>query len=218
MRFGRSVSANATFEEVVVIPRLRQRGGRTACYARQWMTTKRDVARKPKEVPFPLSLLFIPILFVGAALSYPYLAVVNALLRRKERRFEAEMLAANRSFMWDGSIQSLVDRGGTLIEEWFCPKGPVRWWWTRDDISATSPHVFTEVGPMALFDDSYDAFSVWCHDHYLNRNATTLFVASSYGTRALPRNKLEEKLALPVVAIKSATALRWAQRFSDKPR
>jgi len=91
------------------------------------MTAKRDIAREPKEVPFPLSLVFIPMLFVGAALSYPYQAIADVLLRRRERRFEAEMKAANR-FVWDGAIQSLVDRGGTLIEEWFGPKGPVRWW------------------------------------------------------------------------------------------
>ena len=83
----------------------------------------------------------------------------------------------------------------------------------RETTSARSARTFfTDDGATALFDETYDAFSGWYRDHYLSQSHTTLFVASSYTTGTPPRSHRQEKLAVPIVAVKRLEALRWTQR------
>jgi len=73
----------------------------------------------------------------------------------------------------------LQERRGTLIEEWFSNKGPVRYWWTCDDVPSVSPLKWTAFGIEAVFGREYDDFSSWVRMTYLE-NINTRLVSSSY--------------------------------------
>ncbi len=182
------------------------------------MAAKSSATRGPKEIPFPVSLLLLPILLTAAVFAVPYQAVASIFVRRKERRFISEMQAVNRVMPWDDSARALVESRGTLIEEWFGPNGPVRWWWTEDDIRTKSAHVWTDEGAAALFDQSYDSFSEWCHSRYTHpENGTALLIASSYLRETPdPREHLGAESPIPVVAVKSEAALTWTRRHDRR--
>ena len=96
---------------------------------------------------------------------------------------------------------ALDDKVGTLIEEWFSEKGPVRYWWTEHDITSVASFPWTGSGVEAVFGREYDEFSLWCHTTYLENNKA-LFVSGSYVHNMIdPRPNWEAAIAIPVVAI-----------------
>jgi hypothetical protein len=48
----------------------------------------------------PLSLLFIPVLLAGAAISIPVTGIIWLVLRWQEKHFARAMCAAGRSMTW----------------------------------------------------------------------------------------------------------------------
>jgi hypothetical protein len=121
----------------------------------------------PVEVGVMRSLFLIPVLFIGAVLSFPVSFVVNSVWRRRERRFLRTMDASRRLMEWRQFIHEMEQNRGTTIIERLSMKGRTLWWWTPDDIYAKSPHPVE--GSSSVFPDPVFApFYAWCRETYTN--------------------------------------------------
>jgi len=83
-----------------------------------------------KAVPFPLSvILWIPTVaafLIAAPLSIPVTRIWQALKRRQERKFAAEMKSVNRLVSWTAARSYIENGNGCVISEHLSLKGPTR--------------------------------------------------------------------------------------------
>lgn len=82
---------------------------------------------------------FILFLIAAAVVSLPWGLVIRARRRSQERRLISRLSAVGRYLDWPDVEARLRAGEGTLIIEHCSPKGPVREWWTADDIIAEAP-------------------------------------------------------------------------------
>jgi hypothetical protein len=122
--------------------------------------------KRPPEIGLPWSLLFIPVLLVLGAISIPYAFVGSYIQRRHERSFSIEMKQRGRAIDWPHFQQMINQARGTLIVERYSVKGPVRWWWTSDDIYAICPHPIVDWITKMHNDESNRPLAEWCHQRY----------------------------------------------------
>jgi hypothetical protein len=128
--------------------------------------TKPNERTGPPEIGLPWSLLFIPALIFLAGLSIPYAFVGSRIQRRRERSFCLEMKARDRVIEWP-EFQRRIDKGhGTLIVEHHSLKGPMRWWWTPEDVYSLCPHLIVYWTMKMHNDESYRPLAEWCHLKY----------------------------------------------------
>src|SRR5262249_20729399 len=85
---------------------------------------------------------------------------------RDERRFRKRMKARDRYLTLDRLRQRLEAGEGTLIRE-SGVKGPVRIWWTEDDIPAKGTLVTTDEEYFAVFRGEPHAYNLHCWQEYL---------------------------------------------------
>ena len=159
-----------------------------------------DDRRGPREIPFPISLLFIPLLLVAYPLSIPVSRIMRIYHRRKERRFVQEMKRLGRVMGEQDLSAALQDGRGTLIEEWSGTKGPIRSWWTEDNITSIAPFRPTRRGLDAVFGEENDEFSSWCGEKYID-NVNARLVGTSYVPELLDPRARGITIAIPVVAV-----------------
>jgi hypothetical protein len=114
--------------------------------------------------------------------------------------------------------EALVEERGTLIEEWSSLNGPVHYWWVDDNVTASSPHKWTDEGAEALIgDDEYGSFSSWCHEKYLKNGKAKLVACSYVPEMRWHRADCEPKLTIPVVAISRVQQSRREEAHASKP-
>jgi hypothetical protein len=95
--------------------------------------------------PIMTLLLFImtPLLFifllVMAFVSIPLEFVYRLRQQREEMKIRPRLGAAGRFLEWAAVEAKLRAGEGTLIVEHLSPKGPIREWWTEDDLIAPAP-------------------------------------------------------------------------------
>jgi len=134
--------------------------------------------KRPIHIPMPLSLLLVPLLFIGAGISIPFSLVQRRIQRRREHTFRLEMEARGRILGWQDFMHALEEARGTIIEERSSFKGPVRWWWTTENVRELSPHASADWLTM-LNDESYQPFAIWCRQRYTSPdNGHALLVAT----------------------------------------
>lgn len=104
------------------------------------LTPKPRMRTGPREIGLPWSLLLIPILLVAAGLSIPYAMAAAPIQRRRERAFRERLKARGRIIEWSKFLGAFNEQHGSLIKEMYSHKGPVRWWWTPENIYEVSPH------------------------------------------------------------------------------
>lgn len=95
--------------------------------------------RKPIKLGPAWSILLLPLLpllGVAAALSIPYSGWQRRRSRRREQLFEDAMRSSGRTMAWDELQIKQRGQSGYIVVEWLSFKGPSRWWWIDDDISA----------------------------------------------------------------------------------
>jgi hypothetical protein len=120
-------------------------------------------------IPFPFSaiigILAIPLLFIAAGLSVPYMAVRNILESQREGAFRRTMSLAGRTISWPDALLEVSDSHGTLLEEYISIKGPYRLWVTSENLAEASPFpcCFEE---FPWFDEAYKHFFQWCRSRY----------------------------------------------------
>ncbi len=179
------------------------------------MNARFEERRAPVHIPAPIGLLLMPVLLIVGALSYPIIGVLFVYFKIKERRFVQQMTSLNRVMDWDRFLRSEADNHGTVIVEWLSEKGPVRRWWTADDIRKIVPHGLPENGMDAVFDRQFDPFCLWCYETYTNnRTGKALLLASSHVPELWNRTEnLISTITLPVIATAATTRQRssWAK-------
>jgi hypothetical protein len=150
------------------------------------LATGREAGKRPPEIGLPLSLLMIPVLFIAAGLSIPVTLVVARVRRRRERAFRRRMQASSRITEWSDFVRALDENRGTLIEERYSLKGPVRWWWTSEDVYQVCPH--TMVDWMTMLDDpSFRPVAEWFRQRYTSPEIGQAVLVSTEG---VPREEV----------------------------
>jgi hypothetical protein len=134
--------------------------------------------KKPIELGLAAGILVLPLLFVGAALSIPYTAVTRRLQARRERKFSNSMRISGRTMEWARFVREMKDGHGTLIIERFSFKGPIRMWWTPDNVYEICPYPLVDWLTMAK-ETNFDAVRDWCHEKYTSATADASLVDGS---------------------------------------
>ena len=65
------------------------------------------------------------------------------------------------------SFSAMQETGGTCIEERFSPKGPVRFWWTPENVYGESPYEIIDWFTMRKGGRA-EPFIRWCRERYTN--------------------------------------------------
>jgi hypothetical protein len=88
------------------------------------------------------------------------------------------MKVNGRTIDWEHFIREINEGHGTLIVERFSFKGPIRMWWTGDNIYEVCPYPLVDWLTMAR-DTNFDALRGWCHNRYTGTSANALLVEGS---------------------------------------
>lgn len=125
-----------------------------------------------------LVLPFLPLLFVAAATSIPYAKIRRRTMARREDRFRESMRLSGRVMDWPDFVRELDRGNGVFIVERFSFKGPIRMWWTGDDVYEVCPYPLVDWLTMAR-ETSFDAVRDWCHSKYTSNTGSALLVEGS---------------------------------------
>jgi hypothetical protein len=117
-----------------------------------------------------MGVAMIPLLFVGACLAIPYTLAARWLRLHSEHKLRLRMESKGRLMTWLDFVRAMRERGGTCIEEKFTAKGPVRIWWTPEDVRRESPHEIIDWFTMRK-GRKYEPFVHWCRARYTSADA-----------------------------------------------
>jgi hypothetical protein len=144
----------------------------------------------------PLSLLFIPVLLAGAAISIPVTGIIWLVLRWQEKHFARAMCAVGRSMTWTELQSAIEKQNGTIIAEGLSEKGPYRLWWTAENIRAVSPDKCYPADssprfyPGPYLDPEFAPFFEWCYIRFTHPHVGVGRLVS------VPKEKQERLLEL----------------------
>jgi hypothetical protein len=116
-----------------------------------------------------LGVLLIPVLAVAAVLAVPFVFVLKWVRQHREHSFRLRMKSRGRLMTWAEFLRTMRDSGGTCIEERFSPKGPVRFWWTAEDVYGESPYPISDWFTMRKGRKA-EPFIRWCRERYTGAN------------------------------------------------
>jgi hypothetical protein len=173
------------------------------------MMRTRETEREPgKKQPSKASNLVlgvatVPVLLVGAGLVISSAAILRWKRKREEHGLRAAMKAQGRVVSWTEFLEKMRSSGGTCIEERFSPKGPVRFWWTQDDVSAKSPHRIIDWFTMHK-GGAAKPFVHWCRERYTGPAGKALIV----DTRGVGKDEI---YALWSECRSESCAARWVE-------
>jgi hypothetical protein len=112
-----------------------------------------------------MGVAMIPVLAVGVCLAVPYTVGARWLRIHGEHKLRLLMKSRGRLITWQEFVRAMRERGGTCIEEKFTAKGPVRFWWTPEDVRRESPHEIIDWFTMRK-GRQYEPFVHWCRARY----------------------------------------------------
>jgi hypothetical protein len=119
-----------------------------------------------------IELALIPVVIGVAAVALPLSLIPRWLLNHREVSFRSLLKSRGRLINWQEFLRSMRDSGGTCIEEKFSPKGPVRFWWTPEDVAAESPYEIIDWFTMRKGRRA-EPFVRWCRQRYTNADTGT---------------------------------------------
>lgn len=134
--------------------------------------------KKPIKLGRVAGVLLMPLLLVGGVLSVPYTMVSRRVRSRRERRFANTMKTDGRIIEWERFVAEVNAGHGTLIVERFSFKGPIRLWWTREDVYEVCPYPLVDWFAMVR-ETSFDSVRDWCHRRYTSNTGSALLVDGS---------------------------------------
>src|ERR1700690_1130714 len=112
-----------------------------------------------------LGIVMIPILAIGACFVIPYIFILRWVRHLREHRFHKRMRSCGRLISWADFLRTMRGSTGTCIEERFSPKGPVRFWWTPENVHKESPYEIIDWFTMRKGFRG-EQFIHWCRAHY----------------------------------------------------
>ena len=133
-----------------------------------------------------MGLAMIPVLFVGACLAIPYTVGARWLRINREHKLRLRMKACGRLISWPEFVRGMREQGGTCIEEKFSPKGPVRFWWTPEDVRRESTHEIIDWFTMRK-GRQHEPFVLWCRARYTSAETGSAVLVD---TPLVPRREI----------------------------
>ncbi|MFZ0338492.1 MAG: hypothetical protein WAL45_10700 [Terracidiphilus sp.] len=133
-----------------------------------------------------MGVAMIPVLFVGACLAVPYTLGARWLRIHGEHKLRLQMKSRGRLMTWPEFVRAMHETGGTCIEEKFTAKGPVRFWWTPEDVRGESPHEIIDWFTMRK-GRQYEPFVHWCRARYTSADAGSAILVD---TPLVPRREI----------------------------
>ncbi|MGA3130516.1 MAG: hypothetical protein ABSD59_06930 [Terracidiphilus sp.] len=133
-----------------------------------------------------MGIAMIPVLAVGACLAIPYTIAARWLRLHREHKLRLLMKSRGRLITWAEFVRAMHERGGTCVEEKFSPKGPVRFWWTPDDVHRESPHEIIDWFTMRK-GRQYEPFVHWCRARYTSADGGSAMLVD---TPLVPRREI----------------------------
>ncbi len=133
--------------------------------------------RKGIDVPFPFSLLLLPLLFGAALLSLPCSAVYRLIARRRRKILENQLSKKGRLIEWDNFFRIFEAGEGTVIVERDSFKSSQAWW-TSDAVRNLSPYAIQDWFEV-IQSKKMDPFSSWCFSQYTSPETGRAFLISS---------------------------------------
>jgi|GEM_PF-1938311 len=127
-----------------------------------------------------LGLLLVPFLFVGACFAAPYVLFLRLRQQRREDALKSLMKSQGRFIAWAEFVRSMRESGGTCIEERFSAKGPVRFWWTPENVYGESPHEIIDWFTMRK-GGRYVPFILWCRERYTAADRGSAILVETWG-------------------------------------
>ena len=116
-----------------------------------------------------LGVLLVPVFAIVALLAVPYILVLRWMRQHHEHRFRMRMKSYGRLMTWADFVRAMHG-GGTCIEERFSPKGPVRFWWTPENVQGESPYPIIDWFTMRKGRQA-EPFIRWCRERYTGAKA-----------------------------------------------
>jgi len=131
-------------------------------------------------------IAMIPVLAMGACLAIPYTVGVRWLRIRGEHKLRRLMRSRRRLVTWPEFVRAMHETGGTCIEEKFTAKGPVRFWWTPEDVHRESPYEITSWFTMRK-GRQHEPFVRWCRSRYTSADEGSAVLVD---TPLVPRREI----------------------------
>jgi len=116
-----------------------------------------------------LGVLLVPIFALLALVAVPYIFILRWTRQHGEHRFRMRMKSHGRLMTWADFVRAMHS-GGTCIEERFSPKGPVRFWWTPENVPGESPYPIIDWFTMRK-GRAAEPFIRWCRERYTAADA-----------------------------------------------
>jgi hypothetical protein len=114
-------------------------------------------------------VLLVPVFAGLALLAVPYIFILGWARQHREHCFRMRMKSRGRLMPWAEFLRAMRDSGGTCIEERFSPKGPVRFWWTPENVHRESPYPIIDWFTMRKGRQA-EPFIHWCRERYTGAN------------------------------------------------
>ena len=133
-----------------------------------------------------LELALIPVAIGVAAVAVPLSFVPRWLQKHREHTFRLKMKSSGRLITWQVFLHSMRNSGGTCIEEKFSAKGPIRFWWTPENVLRESPHAIIDWFTMRK-GGRFSPFIYWCRDRYTKAYGGS---ATLVETAGVPRREI----------------------------
>jgi hypothetical protein len=130
--------------------------------------------RNPKRfsayVGVVAGVLLVPVVAVFALLAAPYIFILHWMRQHGEHTFRLKMKSRGRLMPWADFVRTMHGSAGTCIEERFSPKGPVRFWWTPENVYGESPYAVIDWFTMRKGRQA-EPFIRWCRERYTAADA-----------------------------------------------
>jgi len=112
-----------------------------------------------------LGVLLVPVFALLALFAVPYIVLLKWMRQHREHSFRMRMKSRGRLMPWAEFLRAMHSDGGTCIEERFSPKGPVRFWWTHENVYGESPYPVIDWFTMRKGRQA-EPFIRWCRERY----------------------------------------------------
>jgi hypothetical protein len=128
----------------------------------------------------------LPVVLAAVCVAIPYSIVLRWLRPRAEGRFRARMKEQGRLISWQQFVRTMYGSTGTCLEEKFSPKGPVRFWWTPEDVVRESPYEIIDWFTMRK-GRQHEPFVHWCRQRYTGAETGSAVLVD---TTLVPRREI----------------------------
>lgn len=125
-------------------------------------------------------LLLVPFLFIGACFAAPYVFAMRWRQQHREDALKKLMKSRGRFMAWADFQRTMRESGGTCIEERFSAKGPVRFWWTPENVYGESPHAIIDWFTMRK-GGRFVPFVLWCRERYTGADGGSAIMVETWG-------------------------------------